>query len=69
MRDDGDLYEVVNFTQIILGVVVAASIAILVYLIMREKKKGNRILVRQRHSRQAYQAVKYAIYKEGKTDY
>jgi phosphatidylglycerol:prolipoprotein diacylglycerol transferase len=69
MRDDGDLYEVVNFTQIILGVVVAASIAILVYLIMREKKKGNRIWYAKGIPDKLIKPVKYAIYKEGKTDY
>lgn len=43
IRDDGDIYDKVNFLQIILAIVVAAAVVLLVLLIRRQKKKGNRI--------------------------
>lgn len=67
MRDDGELYAVVNFTQIILGVVVAAAAAILALLIIKEKKKGKQVWYWKGIPDKLYKPAKYAVFKEGKT--
>ena len=42
-RDDGDLYEVINYNQIICGVLALVSAGILAFLIVRLVKKGEKI--------------------------
>lgn len=67
MRDDGDLYAVVNFTQIILAAAIIASATVLAFLIIREKKKGNRVWYGKGIPDKLYKPAKLAILKEGKT--
>lgn len=42
-RDDGDLYEVINYNQIICGVLALVSAGILAFLIVRLVKKGEKV--------------------------
>ena len=42
-RDDGDLYAVINYNQIICGVLALVSAGILAFLIVRLVKKGEKI--------------------------
>ena len=42
-RDDGKLYEVINFNQIICGVVALISAGLLAFLIVYNIKKGNKV--------------------------
>lgn len=43
MRDDGDVYDVVNFNQIICGVVFVVCMGLLAYFIIMKKKKDERV--------------------------
>ncbi len=43
MRDDGHIYDVVNYNQIICGVLAVASAGLLIFLIVRAIKKGEKI--------------------------
>jgi phosphatidylglycerol:prolipoprotein diacylglycerol transferase len=43
MRYDGDVYDVVNYTQIIVGLVALGCAGLLAYLIVRAVKKGEKI--------------------------
>ncbi len=67
MRDDGDLYEVINFTQIILAVVIVGSATVLAYLIIKEKKKRDRVWFSKGIPSKLLLPAKYAIYRDGKT--
>ena len=42
-RDDGDIYAVFNYTQVISIIVAIAALAILIALIVVKKKKGEKI--------------------------
>lgn len=42
-RDDGSLYDVVNYNQIICGVIALLSAGLLAFLIVRQVKKGEKI--------------------------
>lgn len=42
-RDDGTLYEVVNYNQIICAVIAVLSLALLIFLTIRKVKKGERV--------------------------
>ncbi|MDD4316544.1 MAG: prolipoprotein diacylglyceryl transferase, partial [Clostridia bacterium] len=67
IRDEGELYEVVNFTQIICAVAVVAAATLLTLMILKEKKKGNRVWYAKTIPDKLMKPVKYAILKEGKT--
>lgn len=67
MRDDGDLYQVINFTQIILGVVIVAATALLVILIRKEKRSGKQVWYRKGIPDKLVLPAKYAIFRDGKT--
>jgi len=69
MRDDGDVYAKVNFNQIICAVVVVAAAALLAVMIIRKKKQGERVWYGKGIPAKLIKPAKYAIYKEGKTDY
>ncbi len=68
MRVESDINtHGVNYTQILCSVVIVAAAAWLTYLIIRQKKKGNRVWYGRTIPDKLIKPVKYAIYKEGKT--
>lgn len=67
MRDDGDIYEVINFSQIIIGVVILAAAVTLGILIYRKKKEGKRIWYGKGIPQKLIQPAKFAYYRDGKT--
>ena len=67
MRDDGDVYTNGNFNQIICICVAVAAAALLSYMIIRKKKKGERVWYAHKIPDKVYIPAKYGIGKEGKT--
>ena len=43
IRDDGHIYDVFNYTQVICGILVVVSAGLLTYLIVRDVKKGKKV--------------------------
>lgn len=67
MRDDGDIYDKVPYTQIICAVVVVAAAVTFITLIVLKRKKGERVWYGRGIPPKLWKPAKYAIYKEGKT--